>query len=132
MDTVSQEKRSEIMAAVKSENTRPEIRVRSKLHRMGYRFRLHGKELDGKPDIVLKKLKTAIFVHGCFWHRHDCKKATMPSSNFEYWEAKFKRNIERFSKIRASLQKEGWRVLVVWECQTEKEKDLEEWIEKNL
>ena len=109
------------MSRIRSKNTKPEMHVRSALHRAGYRFRLHVKDLPGKPDIVLPKYKTVIFVHGCFWHRHKgCSRATMPSSNQEYWKQKFKQNVERDKREQAELKKLGWNVIVVWECEVEK------------
>ena len=118
MDSVSPEKRSWVMAQVKGRNTRPEKAVRSLLHRMGYRFRLQRADLPGKPDIVLPKYRTVIFVHGCFWHRHtDCKRATMPATNIDYWTRKFERNVTRDEQNKAALESDGWRVLVVWECE---------------
>ncbi len=116
-DVFSQQKRSEIMGRVKSENTRPEIRVRRRLHALGYRFRLHRKDLPGKPDLTLPKHKTVIFVHGCFWHGHPgCKHAALPASNHEYWQAKIGRNAARDRKNQQLLAEQGWRVLVLWEC----------------
>ncbi|OGV42572.1 MAG: very short patch repair endonuclease [Lentisphaerae bacterium GWF2_57_35] len=109
------------MQRVKSENTRPEMLLRSLLHRRGYRFCLHRKDLPGKPDIVLPKFHTVIFVHGCFWHRHKkCKRATTPRDNRLYWAKKFVRNTENDKKHRRDLKKLGWRVIVVWECQLKK------------
>lgn len=131
MDKVSKEKRSEIMSKVKSVNSKAELTVRSRLHRSGYRFRLHDKNLIGKPDIVLKKYQIALFVHGCFWHRHNCKRATMPTSNVNYWNEKFKRNIERFKEVKKALKKQGWKVLIIWECQA-KENIIDAWIQNNL
>lgn len=117
MDHLTKEKRSWNMSRIRSKDTGPEMRVRSALHRAGYRFRLHVKDLPGRPDIVLPKYKTVIFVHGCFWHRHKgCSRATMPSSNQEYWKQKFKRNVERDKCEQAELKQLGWRVFVVWEC----------------
>ncbi len=105
------------MRRVKSANTKPEMRVRRWLHARGFRFRLHRKDLPGKPDIVLPKYRTVIFVHGCFWHGHPgCKAADLPASNREYWEAKIGRNVERDRRTRRLLREQGWRVMVVWEC----------------
>lgn len=105
------------MSAIKSENTRPEMLVRSLLHRLGFRFRIHVGSLPGRPDIVLPKYLTVIFVNGCFWHQHaKCKNGRTPSSNLEYWEPKLRKNIERDRKNYKSLRKLGWKVLVVWEC----------------
>ena len=118
MDTISAEKRSWTMSRVKSRDTAPERRVRSLLHAMGCRFRLHRADLPGRPDIVLPKYRAVVFVHGCFWHRHPgCKRATTPASNMAYWTGKFARNVERDAEIRAALEVAGWRVLVVWECE---------------
>lgn len=106
------------MAQVKGRDTRPEKAVRSLLHRMGYRFRLQKKCLPGKPDIILPRFRTAIFVHGCFWHRHPgCKRASMPATNVEYWRRKFERNVTRDAANKAALENDGWRVLIVWECE---------------
>ena len=114
------------MSRIKSKDTAPELRVRSALHRAGYRFRLHVKDLPGKPDIVLPKYKTVIFVHGCFWHRHKgCSDASKPSTNQEFWEEKFKRNVERDKREQAELKKLGWKVIVIWECEVEKISELE-------
>jgi DNA mismatch endonuclease (patch repair protein) len=118
MDKVSPEKRSWTMAQVKGRDTRPEKTVRSLLHKMGYRFRLQRVDLPGKPDITLSRFKTAIFVHGCFWHRHlDCKRATTPTSNEEYWIAKFARTVARDERNKDLLEVGGWRILVLWECE---------------
>ncbi len=118
MDKVSPEIRSHTMAAVKSYNTKPEVAVRKLLHSLGYRFRLQRKDLPGRPDIVLPKYKIAIFVNGCFWHRHEgCKRATMPTSHLEYWEPKFARNIMRDKENYRKLEALGWSVRIIWECE---------------
>ncbi len=110
--------RSKNMAAIKSKNTNPEIKVRKLLHSLGYRFRLHKKELPGSPDIVLKKYKTVVFVHGCFWHRHkECKYASNPKTREEFWNKKFLSNIERDIKVRERIKAAGWKSIVVWECE---------------
>ena len=125
-DTVSKRKRSWIMSRVRSENTKPEMLVRSMLFSLGLRFRLHKAGLPGRPDIVLPKLKAIVFVHGCFWHRHKgCRDNTNPSSNSAYWQEKFKRNVERDKRNAASLRKLGWRVITVWECELKKTALLE-------
>lgn len=117
MDKLSKEKRSWNMSRIKSKDTAPELYVRSLLHRNGYRFRLHVKDLPGKPDIVLPKYKTVIFVHGCFWHQHqNCQNATIPSSRIEWWQKKFDSNIERDERVCAELKKRNWRILTVWDC----------------
>lgn len=116
--------RSRIMAAVKRQNTTPEMVLRSALHRAGYRFRIHTKSLPGTPDIVLPKYRTVIFVHGCFWHRHlGCRKTTTPKNNGEFWALKFEKNIERDERKTRELEDLGWHVLVVWECQINKTGD---------
>lgn len=118
MDSVSQEKRSWVMAQVKGRDTKPEKAVRSLLHSMGYRFRLQRKDLPGKPDIVLPKYRTAIFVHGCYWHRHDCPNGQrFPKSRLDFWLPKLEGNQERDRKNQALLREQGWNVLVIWECQ---------------
>lgn len=118
MDSVSPQKRSWVMAQVKARDTKPEKVVRSLLHRMGYRFRLCQKGLPGTPDIVLARFRTVIFVHGCFWHRHPgCKRASLPSSNTDYWRRKFERTIVRDAADQAALKESGWHVYVVWECE---------------
>lgn len=111
-------KRSWIMSRVKGENTKPEIKVRSSIHAMGFRFRLHRKDLPGKPDLVFPKHRKVIFVHGCFWHQHvACQSAARPTSNTKYWNRKLERTIERDNQNIAALESAGWQVLVVWECE---------------
>ena len=118
MDTLTPEERSRLMAKIRGKNTKPELAVRSLLHRAGYRFSLHRKDLPGKPDIVLRKYNTVVFVHGCFWHRHkNCKIASTPKSNVEFWQAKFARNVSNDRKHTRKLRKMGWHVLTVWECE---------------
>ena len=121
------EQRSRNMSAIKSKNTKPEIKVRKVLHSMGYRFRLHSKDLPGSPDIVLPKYKTVIFVHGCFWHRHDnCKYASTPKTGQEFWNKKFKENIKRDSDIQEKIKNLDWRSVVIWECETKNIENLRE------
>lgn len=118
MDCFDKKTRSRVMQSVPSENTKPEMLVRSFLHKNGFRFRLHSKKLPGHPDIVLPKYKTVIEVRGCFWHRHPgCRQATMPSSNVEFWQKKFKRNLDRDKKTEKQLNELGWNLIVVWECE---------------
>lgn len=120
------ELRSRIMRAVKSGDTAPELVVRSLAHRMGYRFRLHRKDLPGKPDLVFPGLCKAIFVHGCFWHAHDCKRgARVPKTNQDYWRSKIERNRGRDTKNIAALNADGWKTLVIWECETHSERTLQ-------
>jgi len=122
-DRVSAETRSSIMRRVKGENTKPEIIVRSSLHRAGLRFRLHPKKLPGHPDIILPKYKAVVFVHGCFWHRHpECKNSTTPNSNLEYWLPKFARTVERDNNNSSLLVQMGWRVFIIWECEINEER----------
>ncbi|MBC3488907.1 DNA mismatch endonuclease Vsr [Pseudomonas sp. SWRI50] len=119
--------RSDIMRAVKRAHTGPEIIVRRALHALGLRFRLHRRDLPGSPDIVLPRFRTVVFVHGCFWHRHlGCRYASVPKSRQEYWLPKFKANVERDAKKEAQLCELGWRVLVIWECETRKLIELEQ------
>ena len=107
------------MSRIGGKNTRPEMIVRSMLHKMGYRFRLHDRKLPGCPDIVLPKYKTVIFVHGCFWHQHrGCRLAKTPTARPEYWKPKLRRNVTRDESTSAELIRQGWRVIVVWECET--------------
>ncbi|RXH56719.1 very short patch repair endonuclease [Granulicella sibirica] len=110
--------RSAIMRAVKAKDTAPEIQVRRFVHALGYRYRLHRKDLPGKPDMVFPKQRKVIFVHGCFWHGHSCKRGDRtPQTNREYWEAKIDRNRKRDSEHHKALESLGWQTLVVWECQ---------------
>lgn len=118
MDVFDKDKRSRVMAKVKNKNTKPELLVRSLLHRMGYRFRIHRKDIPGKPDITLPKYKAVIFVHGCFWHGHEgCPNAKRPQSNLEFWDEKLNENIDRDKKTICELERMGWRVLVIWTCE---------------
>lgn len=113
------------MSRIKGKNTKPEIVVRSWLHRHGFRFRLHRKDLPGTPDIILPKYKTVIFVHGCFWHRHlGCKYAYTPKSRTDFWNAKFTENMERDGVVKEKLIKLGWNVQTIWECETKEESRL--------
>lgn len=121
VDNISKKERSATMAKVHSRDTKPEKILRSLLFRQGFRFRVCQKQLVGKPDIVLKRFNTVIFVHGCFWHGHEnCKNARIPKSNVEFWKNKINRNQERFLEVKETLEKQGWNVLVVWECELKK------------
>lgn len=112
------EQRSRIMRAVKGADTTPELAVRRLVHGMGFRFRLHRKDLPGKPDLTFPRLRKVIFVHGCFWHGHDCARgARVPVQNRDYWTRKVARNVERDRDAQAALQRLGWKSLVVWECE---------------
>ena len=118
MDRFSKEERSRIMSHVRSRDTKPEKRLRSLLHHMGFRFRLYRRDLPGTPDIVLPKYRTAIFVHGCFWHQHPgCKRAAIPKSNTAFWQKKLERNQVRDAMIQRELTLMGWNVITVWECE---------------
>ena len=118
MDRLTPEQRRRSMVGNKSRDTKPEIQVRKLLHSLGYRFRIQRKDLPGKPDIVLPKYRTAIFVNGCFWHRHEgCKYASTPSTNSEFWEKKFAANVERDARNYAVLKALGWHVVIIWECE---------------
>ncbi|HHZ91751.1 TPA: DNA mismatch endonuclease Vsr [Candidatus Poribacteria bacterium] len=118
-DIFSKQKRSQIMSRIRSKGSAPEMLVRRVIHRLGYRFRLHVKNLPGKPDLVLKRHKLIVLVNGCFWHRHQgCKRSTTPKSNQEYWIPKFEGNVTRDLKNQKALREMGWRVETIWECET--------------
>lgn len=117
-DNVSKEKRSEIMASVKSKNTKPELFVRRLLFNKGFRFRLHSRSLPGCPDMVFPKYKTVLFVNGCFWHGHEsCKRSKLPGQNNQFWAEKQSRNQKRDRENNKILKELGWKVIIVWECQ---------------
>lgn len=125
MDVVDKATRSRMMSGIRGKDTKPELLVRSHLHRKGLRYRLHAK-LPGKPDLVFPKYRTAVFVHGCFWHRHPgCQYTTTPQTNADLWQTKFAANVKRDALVEEKLTALGWRVIVVWGCQTSK-KDLDE------
>lgn len=124
MDTLTPEQRSALMARIRGVDTKPELFVRRALHGQGYRFRLHGRGLPGKPDIVFKKRKRAVFVHGCFWHRHGCKRTTHPKSRQDYWQDKFAKNVARDRRNAALLADDGWDVFVAWECEVDSDETL--------
>ena len=120
-DVFSKEKRSWIMSRVKGRDTKPEILVRSFVHRMGFRFRVHRRDLPGTPDIVLPRHGKVIFVHGCFWHGHTgCPRSQRPTTNNRFWNKKLQGNIERDKRFRRKLRQRGWKVLVVWQCESRK------------
>ena len=125
MDIVTRETRSKMMASVRSKDTKPEKKARSLLHALGYRFRIHRKDLPGDPDIVLVKHKKVIFVHGCFWHQHaGCPKAKRPDTRKKFWDKKLNENIERDKRNLHELEELGWIPHILWECQTKQETDL--------
>lgn len=140
MDTVDEATRSMIMSRVGQRDTGPEMKLRRALHALGFRYRVNVKKLPGSPDLVFPKYKAVIFVHGCFWHRHEgCKYATTPKTRVEFWKTKFNANVERDRKNIEKLEKLGWRTMVVWECELKKKKDsdalektissVKEWLE---
>ena len=124
MDIVSPAVRSRMMGGIKGTNTRPERIVRSVAHRLGLRFRLHRADLPGRPDVVFPRHRIVVFVHGCFWHRHDCGLAADPNTRPEFWAKKFQGNVRRDAATKQHLEEAGWRVVVIWECETRKEADL--------
>lgn len=122
MDIWSKEKRSDVMSRIRSRNTKPELAVRSMLHRIGFRFRLHRRNLPGCPDIVLPKYRAVIFVHGCFWHLHKgCKNCTIPKTQRKRWKTKLEGNVKRDKLNLMKLKELGWRTITLWECEVEKD-----------
>lgn len=113
------------MSAIRGKHTKPELAVRKALRKIGLRGSLHGRSLPGVPDIVLTASRTAVFVHGCFWHQHPrCRRQTVPRTNRKYWVGKLERNVVRFAEVRKELRKQGWKVVVIWECQTKNDEKL--------
>jgi DNA mismatch endonuclease (patch repair protein) len=128
MDNLTKEKRSWNMSRIRSKETAPEIAFRKLIHRAGFRYRLYDKTLPGKPDLVLKKYRTVVFIHGCFWHHHkNCQRATRPKTHKKYWNAKIEGNVERDRKNVKVLKNAGWQVFIVWECEL---KDLEKVLQR--
>jgi DNA mismatch endonuclease (patch repair protein) len=123
MDVVDRATRSRMMAGIRSKNTKPEISIRRRLHGLGFRYRLHGRGLPGKPDIVLPRYGAVVFVHGCFWHGHDCRFFKEPKTRAEFWRAKIESNRANDRKHQATLMGKGWRVATVWECAVRKDAD---------
>ncbi|MDT3377411.1 very short patch repair endonuclease [Labrys neptuniae] len=124
-DRLTPERRSWLMSRVRSKNTSPEIRVRRLAHAMGLRFRLYRNDLPGRPDLVFPRHRAVLFVHGCFWHRHSgCAKASTPKSRMEFWRTKFELNVERDRQNEAMLLALGWRVFIIWECETKSEQKI--------
>ena len=133
VDRITKEHRSWNMSRIKNRNTLPEIAVRSMLHRLGLRFRLHRKDLPGSPDIVLPRFRTAVFVHGCFWHRHKgCRFAYQPKSRVLFWQSKFENNVKRDREKQSALRRLGWQVLVVWECELKSPSKLTKRLDLNF
>ena len=127
MDILTPEQRSALMSRIRGVDTKPELVVRRALHAQGYRYRLHGRKLPGRPDLVFRKRRVVVFVHGCFWHRHEgCPKSRLPKSRADYWRAKFESNVERDQRNERVLADDGWRVFVAWECEIEKDETLVE------
>ena len=125
-DSLTPERRSENMRQIRSKNTKPERIVRSIVHRMGFRYRLHASDLPGKPDMTFRSRKKVIFIHGCFWHQHsDCREGRIPSSRPEYWLSKLRRNQERDAAHLVELKRSGWKSLIVWECELANTSKLE-------
>ncbi|MDP2983998.1 MAG: DNA mismatch endonuclease Vsr [Candidatus Latescibacter sp.] len=132
-DRLTPKRRSWLMSRVPSKDTTPEFIVRRLVHAMGYRYRLHRSDLPGKPDIVLPRHKKIIFVHGCFWHRHKaCRKASVPKSRTAFWLDKFEKNVKRDTRNIGILKKQGWKILVVWQCQTTDRDKLEQRLRRFL
>jgi len=133
IDVFSSEKRSRIMSRIRSYDTEPELKMRSIVHRMGYRFRIHQDKLPGNPDIVLAKHKKAIFIHGCFWHGHKgCPRSKRPTSNISFWQDKLDKNQERDKRVQKELRHLGWKYLVIWQCEIKKTERLKKKIESFL
>ena len=133
MDILTPQKRSWIMSRIHDRDTRPELLVRSAIHRMGFRFRLRGRDLPGKPDIVLPRFKKVIFVHGCFWHQHQgCASAKRPRTNKKFWNQKLDVNIARDKEASKECRKMGWKVLILWECEIERKQRLIRRLQKFL
>lgn len=134
-DHLAPEKRSNIMRAIRAKNTKPELAVRRLLNALGYRFRIHPRHLPGKPDIAFSKRKKAIFIHGCFWHQHpdpECRDARAPASNTEYWAPKLARTKQRDTEHEIALRREGWDLLVLWECELQSASNLRERLQRFL
>ncbi|WP_158749971.1 very short patch repair endonuclease [Acidobacterium sp. S8] len=117
-DNFDSAKRSSVMAAIHSKDTKPELIVRRAVYALGFRYRLHAKDVPGKPDLVFRKMRKAIFVHGCFWHRHPgCSRASMPKTRAEFWQEKFEKNVNRDKQVKRELRKNRWRTLTIWQCE---------------
>ncbi len=133
MDTVDAATRSRMMSRIRGKDTRPELAVRRIAHGLGYRFRLHRRDLPGTPDLVFPGRRKVVFVHGCYWHRHPgCRHATTPSSNTDFWMAKFDRNVERDAEAVKRLKALGWDPLAIWECETKSEDVIAAVLDRHL
>lgn len=131
-DPLSPAERSERMSRIRNANTKPEMTVRGIVHGLGYRYRLHSRELPGNPDLVFRPRKKVIFVHGCFWHQHGCRQYREPRTKRSFWERKLAKNKARDAEVKRQLRKLGWRALVIWECQLKKEDELKNRIKRFL
>jgi DNA mismatch endonuclease (patch repair protein) len=132
-DKLSVKRRSWNMSRIRSRDTNPELVVRRALHKLGYRYRLHRRDIAGKPDITLPKYRIAIFVHGCFWHQHTgCIDCSDPKTNTKYWRPKLLANVQRDRKYRRRLRRIGWTPIVIWECQTKRAEQLRDRLERKL
>ena len=140
VDIVDKATRSRMMGGIKGANTKPERDLRAALHAQGFRYRLHAKNIVGRPDLVFPKYRAVVFVHGCFWHRHEgCRYATTPATRPEFWQAKFEANVARDKRAETELQAAGWRVAIVWECALNKKSKIDStvdhvaaWLRSNL
>ena len=125
-DIVDKQTRSRMMAGIRGKDTKPELALRRAMHARGFRFRLHSKRVSGRPDLIFPRFRAAVFVHGCFWHRHDgCRYATTPATRAGFWQSKFAANVARDEKVRDTLRRAGWRVAIVWECALRKPEQVE-------
>lgn len=131
-DNHTEQQRSANMRAVRGKNTAPELLIRSMLHRLGYRFRIHRKDLPGTPDIVFPARRTVMFIHGCFWHGHTCSRGGLPSTNLDFWKQKIEKNRERDNRVQRQLESDGWTVLMVWGCQTRDKTGLMQRLSRSL
>ncbi len=131
-DIMSKAKRSALMSRIRGRDTGPELTVRRLLHAMGYRYRLQARDLPGRPDIVFRRRHVALFVHGCFWHRHDCGLAYTPKTRREFWQSKFDGNVARDRRVQHELKAAGWRVIIIWECQLDDLASLAKRLAKQL
>jgi DNA mismatch endonuclease, patch repair protein len=130
-DIVDHQTRSRMMSGIRGKNTKPEVMLRQALHARGFRFRLHSGKVPGRPDLVLPRYRAVVFVHGCFWHRHEgCRYATTPSTRPEFWQAKFEANVARDRAVHLALVASGWRVATVWECALRKRHEIETAVEE--
>lgn len=132
VDNLTPERRSRLMSRVRGKDTKPEMIVRRIAHKLGYRFRLHRRDLPGSPDLVFTGRKKVVFVHGCYWHRHGCTKTTTPKTNTEFWQKKFDENVMRDNKNLRDLEELGWGTMVVWQCETERRGKIAERLVKFL